>query len=107
MMDARADSINLKEVGFFSDLPREDLAVVRACLHERSFDKGESLLWEGKPCERVFIVQEGMVKIFRMNPSGREQILEVLRPGETCACNPGEKSWSCLVNAEAMSRCKV
>lgn len=58
-------------------------------------------------CERVFIVQTGRVKLFRTTSSGREQILETLEAGDTCACNPGASVWSCATTAEALSPCKV
>lgn len=62
---------------------------------------------EGDGCERVFVIQTGRVKIFRTASSGREQILEMLGPGETCACNPGSVKWSCSSSAEAATDCDV
>ncbi len=62
---------------------------------------------EGDGCERIFVVRSGRVKIFRMASSGREQILEMLGPGETCACNPGAVKWSCSSSAEAATDCDV
>ena len=62
---------------------------------------------EGEQCERVFIVQSGRVKLYRTASSGREQILETLGSGDTCACNPGSFSWSCSTTAEAVTPCTV
>jgi CRP-like cAMP-binding protein len=42
-----------------------------------------------------------------MTSSGREQILEILGPGDTCACNPGSMEWFCNATAEAMEASKV
>ena len=58
---------------------------------------------EGRACERIFIVQEGRVKVYRTTSSGREQILETLNLGDTCACNPGTREWSCTASAEALT----
>lgn len=99
--------LTLQEVPLFQGLTDTELASVKACLREKSFDKGEILFSEGKACERIFIVQSGRVKLYRTASSGREQILESLGPGDTCACNPGSLTWSCMSTAEAVSPCTV
>lgn len=80
---------------------------IKRCLKEKSFQKGEQLFQEGNPCERVFIVREGRVKLYRIASTGREQILESLGPGDTCACNPGSQVWCCTSTAEAVTPCKI
>ena len=42
-----------------------------------------------------------------MTSAGREQILEMLGPKDTCACNPGSAEWFCSATAEAVTPCKV
>ena len=76
-------------------------------MREKAYDKGQILLSEGSDCERVFIVQTGRIKLYRMTSSGREQILEMLGPGDTCACNPGSMEWSCNATAETATPSKV
>ncbi len=100
-------SFSFKQIPFFQGLTAGDLEMVRQCLKEKSFSKGEILFSEGRGCERVFFVQSGRVKLYRMTSSGREQILEVLGPGETCACNPGISNWFCSSTAEAVTAAKV
>jgi CRP-like cAMP-binding protein len=46
-------------------------------------------------------VRSGRVKLYRTSSSGREQTLETLEAGETCACNPGSPNWNCSSTAEA------
>jgi len=99
--------LTLKNVPLFHDLSEEELESVKKCLHEKEYQKGEILLSEGAACERIFIVREGRVKLYRTAASGREQILETLEKGETCACNPGAAQWSCATSAEAITPCKV
>lgn len=76
-------------------------------VRETSYEKGELLHGEGAGCERIFIVREGRIKLFRTSSSGREQILETLGPGETCACNPGSAVWYCGSTAQALTPCKI
>ena len=97
----------LRDIPLFHDLSESELASVQSCLREKTFEKGAILFDEGKPCERVFVVLSGRVKLYRTSSSGREQILEALGPGDTCACNPGSSTWCCSSTAEAVTACKV
>lgn len=99
--------IQLKNVPLFRGLTAAELDEMRACLHERCYAKGERLFHEADSCERVFIVRAGRVKVFRMSTGGREQVLETLGPGDTCACNPGSTQWACASSAEALTSCTV
>ena len=100
-------TLTIKDIPFFQGLSETEFEAVRLCLKERSFDKGELLFIEGNICERVFFVRSGRVKLTRTASSGREQILEVLDPGESCACNPGSSSWHCASTAVAATACSV
>ena len=100
-------SIDLKNTQLFRGLSQSEFETVKSCLREKSFDKGEVLFHEGHSCQRVFIVREGRVKVYRISSSGREQILEILEPGDTCACNPGVTEWACSATSEAVTPCKV
>ncbi|MBI4352678.1 MAG: Crp/Fnr family transcriptional regulator [Candidatus Omnitrophica bacterium] len=97
----------LREVPLFQGLLESEFELIRGCLIEKAFRKREMLFHEGSPCERIFIVREGRVKLYRTSSSGREQILEVLGPGDTCACNPGSRAWFCASSAEALTPCKA
>ena len=98
----------LKKIPLFEGLSDAELQQVSACLREKSFQKGEIVFLAGTACERVFIVQSGSVKVYRTNvASGREQVLETLGPGQTCACQPGETDWNCSSSAEALTDCHL
>ncbi|MBI3999897.1 MAG: Crp/Fnr family transcriptional regulator [Candidatus Omnitrophica bacterium] len=100
-------NFDLKNISLFQGFSTSELSTVKACLKEKTFAKGEILFQEGECCQRVFIVQSGRVKIYRTASSGREQTLETLGPGDTCACNPGSATWSCSSTAEALTPVKV
>ena len=97
--------LTIKDIPFFQGLSENESDAVKQCLKEKSFEKGESLFIEGNICERVFFVQSGRVKLSRTSSSGREQILETLGPGDTCACNPGSSTWHCASTAVALTPC--
>lgn len=93
----------VNDIPFFHGLSKDELVAIKECLKERSFERGESLFVEGNLCERVFFVKSGRVKLSRTSSSGREQILETLEPGDTCACNPGPIVWRCASTAVALT----
>lgn len=98
---------DLKNVQLFRDLSDEEFGEIRGCFSEKSYRKGDMLLFEGNSCERIFIIQSGKVKLYRTSSTGREQVVEILGPGDTPACNPGNVEWSCSFNAQAMTPCTV
>ncbi|MBI4358801.1 MAG: Crp/Fnr family transcriptional regulator [Candidatus Omnitrophica bacterium] len=98
---------DLKSVPLFKGFSESELGSVKSCLREKTFDKGEVLFREGECCHRVFIVRSGRVKLCRTSSTGREQTLETLGPGDTCACNPGSSTWSCSSTAEAVTSVQV
>ncbi len=106
-MPHKNNSIALIDVPLFRGLTASERALVETTLRVKCLEKGDFLFTEGNPCERIFIVKSGRVKIFRTASSGREQILEILEPGHTCACNPGSATWTCVTNAQAMTDCEV
>lgn len=99
--------MDIKDLPFFKGLSEKELSAVQSCIREKSFEKGENLFLEGNSCDRVFFVKSGRVKLYRLGSTGREQILESLGPGDTCACNPGTAEWHCSASAEAMTPATV
>jgi CRP/FNR family transcriptional regulator len=98
-------ALEIKDIPFFHDLAQAEIQALQSCLIEKSFKKGEIIHNEGADCTVLFFVKAGRVKVYRTSSAGREQIFEVLGPGDTCACNPGELSWQCGSNAEALEDC--
>lgn len=96
-------TLEVKDIPFFHDLGEAELKLLSACLIEKSFKKGDMIHNEGSGCTVLFFIKSGRVKVYRTSSEGRDQIYEILGPGDTCACNPGEISWHCGSNAEAVS----
>jgi len=94
-------------IELFKGLSTQEIKTVLSSLRNKKFQKGEILFIEGKPCERVVIIRSGRVKIFRMDYSGREQILQILKSGDTCACHSGAMPWSCTASAQALTATEV
>lgn len=73
----------LRRVPYFTNVPGDVLRAVAAVAVARRFDRGQVIFLEGEPCAGLFVVGEGEVKIYKLSPQGREQILATLTPGGT------------------------
>ena len=49
----------------------------------RVYAPGEAIIIEGDPCQAAYFIAEGQVRVYRLSPGGREQVLARLGPGQT------------------------
>ena len=82
-MDNTAALDALKSQPYFGALDRAELERLARTLIERSFEKDEMIFLEGEPCQGLYIVRDGLVKIYKISDEGREQILRYMSPGES------------------------
>lgn len=75
----------LKRVALFADLSEKELAFLGERSTVRHFAPEELIFSEGDPCTGLFVIQSGAVKIFKLAPNGREQVLSVERSGNSIA----------------------
>jgi len=75
----------LKRVALSADLSDGELAFLGERSSIKHFVVNELIFSEGDVCQGLYIVQSGAVKIFKMAPSGREQVLGVERSGNSVA----------------------
>ena len=75
----------LREFPFFAGLPPAVLDALLAAGRTQRYAKGETLFLEGEPGKGLFFVQSGVVKIYKLSESGREQIIAIQQPGESVA----------------------
>jgi CRP/FNR family transcriptional regulator len=73
----------LRRVSYFAALPDGLLNELAAVAGERRYGRGQVIFLEGEPCAGLHIVVEGQVRIYKVSPQGREQVLEQLEPGGT------------------------
>jgi CRP/FNR family transcriptional regulator len=71
-----------------------------ARLHECA--AGETLFRQGDECPGVFIVGAGLVRVFKLAPSGKEQVLHLAGPGATFAEAAVIGGFACPAFAQAV-----
>ncbi len=73
----------LKRTPYFSDLPLADLDSTTKFFFEKRADRGEMFLLEGETDQVLYFVVSGAVKVLKTSADGKEQILNIARPGDS------------------------
>ncbi len=73
----------LAQIPYFAELDSRALTELGRSVRRRTLAAGETVLVEGKPCEGLYFVIQGQVRLIRGSSEGREHVLRVLGPGAT------------------------
>jgi CRP-like cAMP-binding protein len=73
----------LARTPYFADLKQPQLAAIAGAVVERRYERGEVVFQEGDVCKGLHVVKSGRVRVYKISPEGREQVLLVAEPGET------------------------
>lgn len=78
--------MDLAQVPLFRDLAPEDLEALEREARALRLRKGELLFLEGEPVRALFVVRRGLIKVYKLDPEGRKQVvLHVEGPGKVLA----------------------
>ena len=94
----------IKRSLLFSGLESTMLQQVAALAQAKEFSKDDAVFFEGDDATGFYMVAEGRVKIFKMSPDGREQILHIFGPGEPFGEVPVFHGQPFPANAVAMNK---
>ena len=72
----------IRSLSLFRDLPEEQVRELAEISRVRTFAKGERIFSAGDKAGGFYALVQGMVRVFRSSPSGKEQILHLIKPGE-------------------------
>lgn len=87
-----------------SALSVEQLPRLGQIAASRSLEPGQTLFHEGDPAEDLFTVTVGMIKLFKLMPDGRRQIMGFVLPGDVLGLS-AQKSF--VYSAEAVTPAEV
>jgi len=73
----------LRQTSYFGSVSESQLSAVARAVMEHSYRRGDSVFLEGDTCEGLYVVKSGRVRIYKISPEGREQVLLVAGPGDT------------------------
>ena len=66
----------------FGGLPSQQIEDLAGIAVEKTFQRGESIFFEGDKGIGFYMVGEGKVKIYKVSPAGKEHILHIFGEGE-------------------------
>jgi len=79
-MKKKLDTIS--NTTLFKGLPENQLVDISRIAVERFYSKGETIFSEGDAGIGFFVAITGLIKIYKVSPDGKEQILHIFGPGE-------------------------
>lgn len=69
-------------VPIFSTLTAEEQNEIATITSERTFQRGEFVYLAGDQAKALYVLHNGRVKISRLSPTGKEQVIRVVGPGD-------------------------
>lgn len=72
----------IRTTSLFEGLTESEIKAVSELIFEKKFGKGETIFFEGDEADGFHLVSSGQIKVFKMNPMGKEHILHIFGPGE-------------------------
>ena len=97
----------LRKTPLFANLTDTELSALARRVSNRRFERGALLFSEGDPCTGLFLVASGKIRIFKLSPAGREQVLAVEGPGSSFAELPVFDGGNYPASASALENAEV
>lgn len=93
----------LAQLPFFKGLSDHELSQIHAIALPRPCSRQELIFGDGDEGDGFYLVVSGRVKIYKLSPDGKEQILHILGPGEPFGQVAVFESRAFPANAEALA----
>lgn len=73
---------HVSSIPFFEELPDEQIEDLCMIVADQVFHRGQIVFSEGDDGTGFYVLVSGRVKIFKLSPEGKEQILHIFGPGD-------------------------
>lgn len=97
----------IANVLFFKGLSEEELDEIHGIASERTYHRNQIVFSDGEDGAGFFLVVTGKIKVFKMSPEGKEQILHILGPGEPVGQVAVFAGASFPANAQAINKSRL
>ena len=98
---------HLSQVDLFKGLTVEQLDAIARIVSEKKYKRGQLIFSDGDEGTGFYLVIKGRVKIYKLSPDGKEQIMHIFGPGQPFAEVPVFEGSRYPANAETMDSCKL
>ena len=98
---------HLSRVDLFNGLSLQQLDEIARITTDREYRKGEPIFADGDDGIGFYLVISGRVKVYKVSPDGKEQIMHIFGPGQPFAEVPVFEGSRYPANAEAMDQSRL
>lgn len=91
----------------FAGLPDKDVTRIASIAGNRAFRRGQTIFSEGEMASAFYLVAYGRVKVFKVSPDGREQVLHIIGVSEPFGEVPVFFGDRFPANAAALEDCQT
>ncbi len=88
----------------FGGLSEKYITEIEKIAVDKHYDKGDVIFYDGDEGVGFYLVVAGNVSVFKLSPEGKEQILHIVKEGDTIGAVPVFSGKSFPANARAISR---
>ena len=86
----------------FGGLTETHLKEIKRIAVDKKFNKGEIIFFDGDVGNGFYLVMTGTIKVYKVSPEGKEQILHIVKEGESIGAVPVFSGKSFPANAQAI-----
>jgi CRP/FNR family transcriptional regulator len=88
----------------FGGLSEEHLGEIEKIAVDKSYNKGDIIFYDGDEGVGFYLVVAGSINVYKLSPEGKEQILHIVKEGDTIGAVPVFSGKSFPANARAISK---
>ena len=88
----------------FGGLPEEHITEIEKIAVDKNYNKGDVIFYDGDEGNGFYLVAAGSVSVYKLSPDGKEQILHIIKEGDTLGAVPVFSGKSFPANARALSK---
>lgn len=102
-----SDTDRIARIPLFEGLPADQLKDLASIAIEKTMERGRTIFSEGDPGNGFFVLEIGRIKIFKLSPEGKEQILHLFGPGEPFGEVPVFEGRNFPAHAVTLEKCQL
>ena len=79
---SKCEQCIVRQFSSLKALNKEELLRLANCKSSYTIKKGEAIFEEGEPTNGIYCIKDGVCKLSKLSPTGKDQIVKFIRPGE-------------------------